>query len=171
MGGLSRPRSLSSTDDRGTFDCGRDSLNAWFCRHAWSNQENGASRTSVICDLATGSVAGYVALSAGQIERAYLPKRAQRNKPDPVPIILLGQLAVDLRFQRRGCAHSLMVFVLRTALRVSADIGCIGLVTQPLDDDVRSFYDSFDFQDLPFDPVGRMILRLADVKHIGIAEH
>jgi predicted N-acetyltransferase YhbS len=145
MGGLSRPRSLSSTDDREAFDCGRDSLNAWFCRHAWSIQENGASRTSVICDLATGSVAGYVALSAGQIERAYLPKRAQLNKPDPVPIILLGQLAVDLRYQRRGCARSLMVFVLRTALRVSADIGCIGIVTQPLHDEVRSFYDGFDF--------------------------
>lgn len=170
MGGLSRPRSLARTDDRDGFDCGRVSLNVWFSRHAWSNQENGSSRTSVICDPATGQIAGFVSLSAGQIERSYLPKKAQRNTPDPVPVLLLGQLAVDLQYQGRGCAHALMIHALRTMLAVSEQIGFIGILTQPVDEDVRSFYRRLDFEDLPFDPMGRMVLRLSDMRHIGMAK-
>ncbi|MCF8710416.1 hypothetical protein [Rhizorhapis sp. SPR117] len=97
MGGLTPPRPLAEEDDRDAFDCGRDSLNQWFRRNAWRNQQSGVSRTSVICDSETGRVVGYVSLSAAQIERAFVPKADQRNRPDPLPALLLGQLAVDCR--------------------------------------------------------------------------
>ena len=167
MAGLTQPRPLAADDDRDVFDCGRESLNNWFCRNAWRNQQDGVSRTSVICDSANGLIAAYVTLSAGQIERAYLPKSSQRNRPDPIPIILLGQLAVDIRFQSRGCGRSLLLFALRTAVRLSADIGCFGVVTHPLDETVRDFYRSFDFEDLPFDPKRSMIVRIADLRENG----
>ena len=170
MGGLTPPRPLAVSDDRYAFDCGRDSLNNWFRRHAWVNQQNDVSRTSVICEALNGVIAGFVSLSAAQIERAYLPKTAQRNRPDPLPVILLGQLAVDQRYQGQGCARSLMTFALGTALRLSSGIGCIGVLTQPLDDNVRSFYGAFDFQDLPFDPARRILVRFVDLRHIGLAE-
>jgi hypothetical protein len=79
----SPPRPLSEQDDRKTFDCGRDSLNQWFRRHAWSNHNNGTSRVNVIEDTASGRIIGYVALSSSQIERAFLPKAQQRNSLDP----------------------------------------------------------------------------------------
>ncbi|AZO29674.1 GNAT family N-acetyltransferase [Mesorhizobium sp. M1B.F.Ca.ET.045.04.1.1] len=164
MAGLTPPRPLAADDDRDAFDCGRESLNNWLRRHAWRNQQDGVSRTSVICDSASGLIAAYVALSAGQIERAYLPKSAQRNRPDPVPIVLLGQLAVDRRYQGRGCGRSLLLFALRTAVRYSTDIGCFGVLTHPLDDAVRDFYRSFDFEDLPFDAKRSMIVRIADLR-------
>lgn len=82
MAGLTKPRSLAVADDRNTFDCGRDSLNQWFRRHAWHNQEASVTRTSVMYDAASSAIAGFVALSAGHIERAHLPKSAQRNRPD-----------------------------------------------------------------------------------------
>lgn len=168
MGRLNRPRPLEVNDDRNAFDCGRDSLNHWFRRHAWSNQESGSSRTNVICDSSTGAVAGYVTLSAGQIERAYLPKSEQRNRPDPLPVILLGQLAVDVAYQGQGCARSLMVFALTTAVGFSSDIGCVGVLTHPLDDHVRGFYNAFDFHDLPFDPGRGMLVRIKDLKRLGL---
>ncbi|SFO92169.1 Predicted N-acetyltransferase YhbS [Mesorhizobium sp. NFR06] len=167
MAGLTPPRRLADDDEREAFDCGRESLNNWFRRHAWRNQQDGVSRTSIICDPASGLIAGYVALSTGQIERAYLPKPAQRNRPDPVPIILLGQLAVDNRYQNRGCGRSLLLFALRTAVRFSTEIGCFGVLTHPLDDAVRNFYRSFDFEDLPFDPKRSMIVRIADLRESG----
>lgn len=167
MGRLSRPRSLASTDNREMFDCGRDSLNIWFRRHAWSNQDSGASRTSIIIDGENDAIAGFVSLSAGQITRSYLPKKVQQNQPDPLPVVLLGQLAVDVRYQGQGCAHALLVFALRTALQVSNDIGCIGVLTQPIDDGVRPFYAKFDFEDLPFDPERRMMLRLIDMQRLA----
>ncbi|TPN16094.1 GNAT family N-acetyltransferase [Mesorhizobium sp. B2-1-3] len=167
MAGLKPPRPLAGDDDWDAFDCGRESLNNWLRRHAWRNQQDGLSRTSLVCDSETGGIAAYVALSAGQIERAYLPKSAQRNRPDPIPVILLGQLAVDRKYQGRGCGRSLLLFALRTAVRFSSNIGCFGVITHPLDEGVRDFYRDFAFQDLPFDPKRSMIVRIADLRHNG----
>jgi GNAT superfamily N-acetyltransferase len=144
-------------------------LNGWFLRHAWHNHAAGVSRTSIICDPSSGLIAGYVTLSAAQIERAFLAKAHQRNKPDPVPVTLLGQLAVDRAHQGRGHARSLLSFALATALRASRDIGSFGVITHPLDDEVRAFYARWGFEDLPFDPQRAMIVRMVDLAKSGFA--
>ena len=158
------PRPLAEDDDRACFDCGRASLNQWFQRHAWVNHVSGASRVTVLVDEADGRIVGYVTLSAAQIERAWLPKAQQRNRPDPIPATLLGQLAVDLRDQGRGHARSLLFFALRTALQASALVGSAGVITHSLDDTVRAFYRRWGFQDLPFDPRRAMIVRMTDLR-------
>ena len=119
---------------------------------------------NIITDAATGQIAGYVTLSAAQIERALLPRPQQRNRPDPVPATLLGQLAVDVTFQSQGHAASLLMFALRTALVASETIGSMGVLTHPLDDGVRGFYVRWGFQDLPFDPRRAMFVRMADLR-------
>jgi GNAT superfamily N-acetyltransferase len=143
-------------------------MNQWFRRHAWTNHAAGLSRTNVICDAAAGVIVGYVTLSAGQIERATLSKSQQRNKPDPVPATLLGQLAVHKQYQRQGYARSLLLFALRTALRASRDVGSFGVFTHPLDESARSFYARWGFQDIPFDPRQTMIVRMVDLEQSGL---
>jgi GNAT superfamily N-acetyltransferase len=165
---VTEPRPLHESDDRSRFDCRRESLNQWFQRHAWTNQAAGISRTNVICDAVTGETAGYVTLSAAQIERAFLPKSQQRNKPDPVPVTLLGQLAIHEDHQGKGHARSLLLFALRTALRASREIGSFGVITHPIDDQVRAFYARWGFQDLPFDPRRAMIVRMIDLERSGV---
>ena len=167
MEGLTPPRPLLPDDLFDTFDCGRESLNQWFRRHAWQNQQSGTSRTNVVCDRSTGEIAGFVSLCAAQIERSHLPKSAQRNRPDPIPALLLAQLAVDVRYQRRGIARSLMFFALTSAVRFSREIGCFCVITHPLDDGVRNFYRSFGFENLPFDPERSMAVRIADLEANG----
>jgi GNAT superfamily N-acetyltransferase len=169
MAGLTPPRPLAVDDDRETFDCGRDSLNQWLRRHAWRNQESGVSRTSVVCDPVTGAIVGYISLCTGQIERAFLPKARQRNQPDPLPIILLGQLAIDRQYQGRGYARSLLWFALTTALRLSKDVGCFGVLTHPLDDGLRQFYQRFGFEGLPGAPHRGMVVRMADLERSGFS--
>ncbi len=161
---VSPPRPLAEDDDCGAFDCGRDSLNMWFQRHAWANHVSGASRVTVLPEAAGSRIAGYVTLSAAQIERAYLPKAQQRNRPDPMPVTLLGQLAVDKEFQGQGHARSLLLFALRTAVQAARVIGSTGVITHPLDDGVRRFYARWGFQDLPFNPRRTMIVRMADLR-------
>lgn len=168
MAGVTAPRPLVETDDRDPFDCGRESLNQWFQRHAFANHAAGISRTNVICDAATAEIIGYVSLSAAQIERAFLLKSQQRNKPDPLPVTLLGQLAVHRDHQGRGHARSLLLFALRTALRASREIGSFGVITHPIDDRAREFYRRWGFQNLPFDPRGAMIVRMVDLERSGI---
>jgi GNAT superfamily N-acetyltransferase len=158
------PRPLAETDDRDLFDCGRESLNVWFRRHAWANQASGASRVNVIADATSGRIVGFVTLSASQIQRAFLPKPQQRNRPDPVPVTLLGQLAVDKDYQGQGNAASLLLFALKTSSHAAEIVGSMGVITHPLDDGVRRFYARWGFQDLPFDPRRAMFVRLVDLR-------
>jgi GNAT superfamily N-acetyltransferase len=168
MAGVIPPRPLAETDDRDRFDCGRESLNHWFRRHALANHAAGVSRTNVICDAATAEIIGFVTLSAAQIERAFISKPRQRNMPDPIPATLLGQLAVHKDHQGRGHARSLLLFALRTALRASREIGSFGVMTHALDDRARAFYQRWGFQDLPFDPRRAMIVRMVDLERSGV---
>ncbi|WP_235677209.1 GNAT family N-acetyltransferase [Rhodopseudomonas palustris] len=87
-----------------------------------------------------------------------------------MPVLLLGQLAVDKACQGQGHAASLLQFALKSALRAAEIVGCGGVVTHPLDDGVRGFYASWGFRDLPFDPRRAMIIRMSELKqHFGIA--
>jgi GNAT superfamily N-acetyltransferase len=113
-------------------------------------------------------IVGYVTLSAAQIEREFVAKAHQRNKPDPVPATLLGQLGVDKAHQSRGHARSLLLFALTTALRASRDVGSFGVLTHPLDEQVRGFYRRWGFEDTPFDPDRSMIVRMIDLEKSGI---
>lgn len=167
MARLTPPRQLEETDDCTSFDCGRESMNQWFRRHAWRNQQIDVSRSTVIRDAETGMIAGYVTLSVGHIEREYLPKASQRNRPENIPIFLLGQLAVDKRFQGMGVGRSLMFYALKTAVGMAKELGCYGVLTHPLDDDVRRFYQSFGFEELPHDPRRSMIVRIKDLVRNG----
>ena len=168
MAEVTAPRPLTETDDLSRFDCGRDSMNQWFRRHAWTNHAAGISRVNAICDKASGDFAGYVTLSAAQIERAFLAKAQQRNRPEAIPVTLLGQLAVHKDHQGRGHARSLLLFALRTALTASREIASFGVITHPIDDPVRRFYGRWGFQDLPFDPRRAMIVRMVELEKSGI---
>jgi GNAT superfamily N-acetyltransferase len=168
MAEVTPPRPLLERDDHSHFDCGRESLNAWFRRHAWHNHASGISRMNVICDASTQLIVGYVTLSAAQIERQFLAKAHQRNKPDPVPATLLGQLAIHRSHQGQGHARSLLLFALMAALRASREVGSFGVLTHPIDDEVRTFYRRWGFEDLPFDPRRSMIVRMIDLEKSGL---
>ena len=123
---------------------------------------------NVICDASTQLIVGYVTLSAAQVERQFLAKAHQRNKPDPVPATLLGQLAMHLSHQGQGHARSLLQFALTAALRASREVGSFGVLTHPLGDEIRQFYRRWGFDDLPFDPRRSMILRMVDLEKSGL---
>ncbi|GJE62216.1 GNAT family N-acetyltransferase [Methylobacterium trifolii] len=106
-------------------------------------------------------------LSAAQIERAFLPKPQQRSSPDPVPVMVLGQLAVDEDCRRQGHAPSLIHFALKTALHASAVIAGAGVLTHPLNDDVRGFCRAWGFEDLPFDPRRAMFVRISALRNFS----
>ena len=167
MAVITPPRPLLKGDDRTQFDCGRGSMNHWFRRYAWRNQDMDVTRTNVICDAGTRAIIGYVTLSASQIDRGALSKPQQRNKPDPVPAFLLGQLAVDTAYQGRGHAASLLFFALKTSLNISREVGAFGVITHPLDHNIRKFYQKWGFQDTPYDPKQSMIVRMVDLEKNG----
>lgn len=167
MARLNPPRPLQAGDDLEGFDCGRESMNLWLRRHALRNQLQSLSRTTVFTQRDTGVLVGYVCLAAGQVEREFLPKKARHGAPAAIPVVLLGQLAVDRRFQRQGLARHLLFYALTTSIAMSEDIGCFGVLVHPLDYAMRAFYAKFGFVDLPGDPHQSMIVRIADAIESG----
>lgn len=167
MAGLNPPRPLDENDDLGTFDCGRMSMNLWLRGHALRNQQQNISRTTVFTAKDSGALVGYVTLASAQIEREFLPKQARRHRPETIPTLLLGQLAVDRRFQGQGLARHLLFYALTTSVAFSKSVGCFGVITHPIDDAARAFYGKFGFVDLPGDPRRTMIVRIADLEESG----
>ena len=102
-----------------------------------------------------------------QVERAWLANADRRNQPDPIPALLLGQLAIDLEYQRQGHAASLMSFAMATTFRIAEDVGCFALITHPVDEEARQFYRQFGFADLPHDLRRCMAAKISDLRTSG----
>src|ERR1700751_5254022 len=99
---INPPEKLSSEHDLSQFHCGEPTLDDWLRRRALQNEERSASRTYVVC--VRKRVVGYYALAAGAVAHAEAPGRIRRNMPEPVPVMVIGRLAVDqtAQCQARG---------------------------------------------------------------------
>ncbi|MEQ1735390.1 MAG: GNAT family N-acetyltransferase [Rhodoglobus sp.] len=146
---LRSPRPLLPTDDASAFDCGAASLNDWLRSRALKNETTGASRTFVSIDGETDAVAGYYCLSASSLLMDDAPGNVRRNMPDPVPVILIGRLAVDQAHKGMGLGASLLQHALLKGLEASRIVGARAFIVDALDDDAERFYSKFGFKPMP----------------------
>jgi GNAT superfamily N-acetyltransferase len=160
---LTRPEPLADIHELNDFFCGITSLDDWLKRRARANQISGASRTYVVAD--GRKVVGYCALASGAIAAADSVGRFRRNMPDPVPVVVLGRLAVDRSQQGRGLGRALFR---DSALRVAqaADtIGIRGIVVHAISDQAKAFYLALGFDPSPAEPMTLMVT-LADIRDL-----
>jgi GNAT superfamily N-acetyltransferase len=144
------------------FDCGREELNRYLLRYAWSNQLAGAAQTYV--GLAGDSVIGYYTLAVGDVSHEEAPERLIKGLArHPVPIMLLARLAVDHRWQGQGVGKSLLKDAMRRTLQAADIAGIRAFAVHAKDDQARSFYEKFDFVPSPTDPMHLFVL-LKDVR-------
>lgn len=130
-------------DDLSSFDCGVERLNRWLVERAKANEAKLASRTYVVKQA--GRVVGYYAISTASIFHAAVAGGVRRNMPDPIPAILLGQLAVDRSMQGQGLGVSLLQDALLRILHASKVIGTRVVVVDAISDEARAFYLRFGF--------------------------
>jgi len=101
---------------------------------------------------------GYYSLATGSVVHAEVSGKVRRNQPDPIPVILLGRLAVDHEEQGRGLgAHLLRDAILRT-VEAANIIGVRALLVHALHERAREFYLHFDFEPSPTDPLHLFLL-------------
>jgi len=156
------PRGLGRGDPVANFDCGQASLNRWLADQAVRNQESGASRTFVTI-AEDGAIAGYYALSSFSVARAAAGPPAEDDPPDPVPVSLIGRLAVDHRFAGLGLGQSLLKDAVRRAIDVSLQVGNTAVLVSTANDIVIGFYRRFGFRPLPGAPA-TLFLTLNDAR-------
>lgn len=152
---IGSPEKISARQDLTTFDCGEAVLDEWLRGRALDNEAKGASRTYVVCS--GKRVVGFYALAVGAIAHGEAAGRVKRNMPNPVPVMLLGQLAVDRSFQGRGLGAGLLRdAVLRTVQ--AADIaGIRAILVHAITPAAKRFYEGYGFIASPIDPLMLMI--------------
>lgn len=152
---LRPPSPLTVEQQLSRFDCGEPSLNDWLKKRALKNQVIGASRCFVVCSGM--DVIGYYSLSAGAICHEAAPKAMRRNMPDPLPILLLGRLAVDKRYHNKGIGQALLRDAMMRAVNVSGDAGVFAMLVHALNDSAKQFYLSRGFVESPLQPTTLMM--------------
>lgn len=160
---FSSPEPLSAGHQLDAFESGEVSLDDWLKKRALKNQASGASRCFVLCRDAT--VIGFYSLSAGAIHHEGAPKPMRRNMPDPLPILLLGRLAIDRHHHNEGLGRALLRDAMLRSVRVAADAGVFAILVHARSEQAKRFYLSRGFVESPLQPM-TLLMTLATVRSI-----
>ena len=115
------------------------SLDAWLRSKGRLNEAKGGAR-----------VVAFYSLAAGSVERRRVSSRVGRNTPEPMPVILLGQLAMDAAGRGRGLGAGLLIDA--------------GAVVQAIDERARGFYERFGFRRFSEREPLMIRLRISDLR-------
>ena len=146
---------LGKHHDRKTFDCGEDSLNLYLSRYANQDIRRRVNRVFVASPPTEPQrVIGYYSLSAGSLSAADLPEKHRRRLPRyPVPVALLGRLAVDKSQQGQGLGAILIADALQRIALASQVMAVYAVVVDALNESAAEFYRQFGFSPLPSQPL------------------
>ena len=158
---LSPPEPLAASHRQDDCECGETVLDDWLKRRAMANQASGASRTFVVADE-NNCARGYYAMAAGAVSHELATRGIRRNMPDPVPVMVLGRLAVDRRTQGLHLGAALLQDAVNRAVAVSQNAGVRALLVHALHEKAKQFYEHYGFQPSPTHPM-TLMLRLSRV--------
>jgi GNAT superfamily N-acetyltransferase len=158
---LNAPAPLADHHQLGAFNSGIPALDDWLKRRARVNQVSGASRSFVLC---TGdTVVGYYALASGAVNAAAAPGRFRRNMPEPIPVAVLGRLAVDHAFQGKGIGRALFRDAALRVMQAAETIGIRGLLVHAISEEASAFYLALGLSPSPLEPM-TLMATLADLR-------
>jgi len=157
------PQRITAAHDLSHFESGEPELDSWLKRRALANEAAHASRTYVIC--ADNRVVGFYSLANGALQRSIAPKPVTRNMPDPIPVMVLGRLAVDREFQGQGIGGALLSDALKRVLQAASIAGIKAVLVHAISDDALRFYQAKGFLPSPIEP-RTLCLPLATIRQV-----
>jgi GNAT superfamily N-acetyltransferase len=159
---LSAPELLSPAHDVSHFNCGKSALDEWLKRRALGNQQRGFTVVMVVHEA--GRVVGYYGLAPSAVSPTALPRGVRTGQPpNPVPCILLGQLAIDVSHAGRGIGTALLRHALERSVEAARLIGGRALLVNAVDEDAAEFWRRRGFVGRLDDPMG-FLLSMSDVE-------
>jgi GNAT superfamily N-acetyltransferase len=148
-----RVEELSPGHDRSAFSCAHAALDEFLKRYAGQNQKTGVSRTFVAASPRGNAVAAYYTLSAGSVSLEKLTPEQSKHLPRyPVPVALLGRLAVDLGSRGQGLGEFMLMDALRRVEIADRSIDIHAIEVVAIDSAAKRFYLKYGFTELRDDP-------------------
>ncbi len=152
---ITSPEKLNSSHQIDHFDSGNPQLNDWLKKRALKNELEGCSRTYVVC---VGNVViGYYCLASGAIAQTIATGRVRRNMPDPIPVMVIGRLAVDQQWQGKGIGRGLLRDAILRTLQAAEIVGIRAILVQAISLEAKQFYQNCGFTVSPIEPMILMI--------------
>lgn len=149
---LSAPEPLGPAHDVTQFSCGKPSLDSWLKTRALSNQQRGFTVVMVVHDRKR--VVGYYGLAPTAVVPNRLPRSARTGQPpDPLPCLLLAQLAVDTAWVGQGVGSGLLTHALERAVAGARLIGGRALIVNAVDGSAADYWVKRGFQPTKDDPL------------------
>ena len=147
---------LASYHDRAAFSCGAADQDRFLKNDVLRRQSLGVSRVFVLVPMpASSTIIGFYALSNAVVAFEALPKSLRAwglPTKQPLPATLLGQLAVDSRYQNRGIGKILILRVLREALHASAISASFAVIVHAASPALAPLYSKYGFRSLTNNP-------------------
>ncbi|OCA55666.1 GNAT family N-acetyltransferase [Photorhabdus namnaonensis] len=160
---INDPTLLTDEHNLNSFTSGIDTLDNWLTDRALKNQKENASRTYVVSQ--DRDVIAYYSLATGSIMSEEAISKFKRNMPNPIPVIILGRLAVDKRYQGRGFGRYLVRDASVRVAQAADLVGVRGLIVHAISGNAKAFYKSVGFSDSLLNPMTLMIT-LKDLKTV-----
>ena len=155
---------LGDAHDRGAFDCGQSALGDFLRTRASQYERKNVGRTYVAVRPGDKRVLGYYTLALGAVEFAHLPPAVAKKLPKhPVPVVLLGRLAVDRPEQGKGLGEALLFDALDRCLAIAEQAGAFAVEVLAIDDAAGAFYQRYGFRTL-LDQPRHLFLPLATIR-------
>lgn len=149
---------------RKEFSCGEPALDDYIRRYARQDVKRKVSKVFVATSPDdSGKILGYYSVSAGSIQSSRLPEKSRKRLPKyPVPVALLGRLAVSEHEQGKGLGKILLADALQRIVQASEILGVFAVVVDALHGRARAYYEQFGFIALPEQPL-RLFLPLETI--------
>ena len=119
------------------------------------NESEGASRTYVLCDRQ--AVIAYYCLANGAIALNSAPGKVRRNMPDPIPVMVIRQLAVRSQLARLGIGRALLRDAILRTLQAAEIVGIRAILVHAISEDAKQFYQKCGFTVSLIDPMTLMV--------------
>ena len=152
-------RALDGDIDAASFRCGQPILDGYIHRYASQDIRRNVARVFAATPKNDPHrLAGFFTLSAGSVSCANLSATLAKKLPRyPVPVALIGRLAVDINFQGKGLGSILLADACQKIANASTTLAVAGIVVDAKDAAAATFYRHFGFLTLPGQPA-RLLL-------------
>lgn len=149
--------------DAASFCCGQPILDEYIRCYASQDIRRNVARVFLATpEHDSHQLAGFYSLSAGSISCSDLPASLAKRLPNyPVPVALIGRLAVAAEFQGKGLGSILLADACQKVAQASVALAVVGIVVEAKDAAVETFYKQFGFMALPGNPNRLLLPRTA----------